>query len=66
MVDKKTRKLALTPQSYLASGAVGLLWFFVWQLSIHVTPADHPTISEYEKVHIEKSIADNTPPTVSY
>ncbi|XP_048585415.1 sialin isoform X2 [Nematostella vectensis] len=39
-------------------GAVGLLWFFVWQLSIHATPSEHPTISEEEKVYIETAIAD--------
>jgi hypothetical protein len=37
------------------------MWFFVWQLSIHASPAEHPTISVEEKEYIEKAIADNTP-----
>jgi len=38
-------------------GAVGLLWFFVWQLAIHGSPSEHPTITPEEKDYIEESIA---------
>ena len=38
-------------------GAIGLLWFFVWQLAIHGSPSEHPTITPEEKDYIEESIA---------
>lgn len=38
-------------------GAIGLLWFFVWQLAIHGSPSEHPTITPEEKEYIEESIA---------
>ncbi|XP_031560803.1 vesicular glutamate transporter 1-like [Actinia tenebrosa] len=41
-------------------GAVGLMWFFIWQMSIHASPAEHPTISVEEKEFIENAIADTS------
>ena len=38
-------------------GAIGLLWFFVWQLAIHGSPSEHPTITPEERDYIEESIA---------
>lgn len=38
-------------------GAIGLLWFFIWQLAIHGSPSEHPTITPEERDYIEKSIA---------
>ncbi|XP_074615597.1 vesicular glutamate transporter 2.1-like [Acropora palmata] len=42
-------------------GAIGLLWFFVWQLAIHGSPSDHPTITTEERDYIEESIAQLPP-----
>jgi len=36
-------------------GAAGILWFVAWQLIVHESPSDHPTISEEEKNYIENS-----------
>jgi len=36
-------------------GAAGILWFVAWQLIVHESPSDHPTISEEEKHYIENS-----------
>lgn len=38
-------------------GAIGLLWFFIWQLAIHGSPSEHPTITPEERDYIEESIA---------
>ncbi|XP_031560826.1 uncharacterized transporter slc-17.2-like isoform X2 [Actinia tenebrosa] len=35
-------------------GAAGILWFAAWQLVVHESPEDHPTISEQEKQLILK------------
>lgn len=36
-------------------GAAGILWFVAWQLIVHESPSEHPTISEDEKNYIERS-----------
>lgn len=48
------------------SGAVGLLWFFVWCLVIHPSPENHPTISETEKKYIMDSLEAKTGDKVLY
>ena len=45
-------------------GAIGLLWFFVWQLAIHGSPSEHPTITPEEREYIEESIAKLPPAKV--
>lgn len=38
------------------SGAIGCVWFVVWMLVVHDTPAQHPGISKEEKDYIETSV----------
>ena len=40
----------------ILSGAIGCLWFVVWMLVVHDTPAQHPRISQEEKDYIETSV----------
>ena len=35
-----------------AAGAFGVMWFLLWFLLSHETPATHPRISEAERVFI--------------
>ena len=55
----------MTHNTYASSGAIGLLWFFVWQLAIHGSPSDHPTITAEERDYIEESIAQLPPAKVN-
>ncbi|KAF1744207.1 LOW QUALITY PROTEIN: hypothetical protein MXB_4657 [Myxobolus squamalis] len=38
---------------FYVSGGVGLIWYFVWCMTIHSTPDSHPTISSHEVEHIK-------------
>ena len=44
------------PMNLILSGAIGCLWFVVWMLVVHDTPAQHPRISQEEKDYIESSV----------
>ncbi|KII72436.1 Vesicular glutamate transporter 2 [Thelohanellus kitauei] len=37
---------------FYVTGGVGLTWFFVWSMTIHATPDEHPTISVDEYNYI--------------
>lgn len=38
------------------SGAIGVAWFIAWWCLVYDTPAEHPRISEEERLYIENSI----------
>lgn len=44
------------PSVFYIFGVLGCLWFVVWMLMVHDTPAKHPTISAEERTYIETSI----------
>lgn len=44
------------PVVFYLSGIVGTIWFILWWVLVHDSPADHPTISESEKNYIQKEI----------
>ncbi|KAK3788190.1 hypothetical protein RRG08_020896 [Elysia crispata] len=44
------------PSVFYVFGAIGCLWFVVWMIFTHNTPADHPSISRSEREYIENSI----------
>ncbi|KAK3088049.1 hypothetical protein FSP39_013989 [Pinctada imbricata] len=44
------------PSVFYVFGALGCIWFAVWMLVVHDTPAEHPRISKEEREYIEKSV----------
>lgn len=49
--DKRTNMYGFT-----STGALACIWFIVWMIFVHDTPAQHPRISTEERNYIEKSI----------
>lgn len=39
-------------------GVFGIIWYIFWLLLAYQSPAEHPTISEEEKIYIETSIGE--------
>ncbi|XP_067665281.1 sialin-like [Haliotis asinina] len=44
------------PSVFYVFGAMGCVWFMIWMLMVHETPADHPRITKEERVYIEHSV----------
>ncbi|XP_071942007.1 sialin-like [Antedon mediterranea] len=44
------------PSVFYVFGTLGLIWFVLWTILVHNTPAQHPRISPEELEYIEKSI----------
>lgn len=44
------------PSVFYLFGVIGCVWFVVWMLVVHDTPAQHPRISQEEKDYIETSV----------
>ncbi|XP_048729076.1 sialin-like isoform X2 [Ostrea edulis] len=42
--------------SFTYAGALGCVWFVIWMLIVHDTPAQHPGISKEEREYIETSV----------
>ena len=40
----------------LSTGVLGCLWFVLWMLTVHDSPAQHPRISQAERHYIESSV----------
>ncbi len=43
----------------MSTGAVGIMWFFLWFMVGFSSPASHPRISRAERDFIESSIGTN-------
>lgn len=43
---------------FYVSGGLGLIWIICWISFVYDSPAEHPTISEREKIYIENCIGD--------
>ncbi|XP_025413839.1 putative inorganic phosphate cotransporter isoform X2 [Sipha flava] len=41
---------------YYVTAALGFLWYVAWMLLVYDTPAEHPTISERERIYIESCV----------
>ncbi|XP_050549187.1 sialin-like isoform X1 [Daktulosphaira vitifoliae] len=41
---------------FYLTGAIGLLWYICWIFFVYESPAEHPTITEKERLYIESSI----------
>lgn len=37
---------------------MSILWYVMWEIFAYESPTAHPTISEFEKDYIERSIGD--------
>ncbi|XP_062581343.1 sialin-like [Saccostrea cucullata] len=44
------------PSVFYVFGAIGCVWFVIWMLVVHDTPAEHPRISREERNYIEASV----------
>lgn len=41
-------------------GTFGIIWYMFWILVSYESPAEHPTITEEERLYIEESIGEGT------
>ncbi|XP_048729077.1 sialin-like isoform X3 [Ostrea edulis] len=52
----KSNFLGGWPSVFYVFGALGCVWFVIWMLIVHDTPAQHPGISKEEREYIETSV----------
>lgn len=39
-------------------GVFGIMWYILWLLLAYASPAEHPTITEEERMYIEAAIGE--------